>query len=109
MEVRRSKDLDGQDFWEARAEALEKTLLARLALSVVDESIDSKVSLKFFRGPEDGASMDQRCPICLEFVESGEQRYLLFANEDRIFPFHGHCLYGYMESQVTLHSGLSVK
>jgi len=109
MEVRCSEDSWDQESWKARAEALKRTLLARLALDVVDETIDSKASVTSFRGPEDGASMEQRCPICLEFVESGEQRYLFFANGDRVFPFHDHCLEDYMESQVTIHSGLSGK
>lgn len=109
MQVRLSEEIEGRELWKARALALERTLLARLALTVVDETIDSKVSLKFFRGPEDGASMEQRCPMCLEFVESGEQRYLLFANDDRIFPFHNYCLDDYMESQVTIQSGFSGK
>ncbi len=98
-----------KESWRARAEALERTLRAHLALDVVDETIDPKASYAGFRGPEDGGSMDQRCPICLEFVEAGEPRYLFTANGDRIYPFHDHCLDDYLESQVTLHTGMSGK
>lgn len=91
--------------WQSRAKALERALLARLALAVVVESIDSSASPVAFRGPEDGPSLDPRCPMCLEFVEAGEPRYIISVNRGRHYPFHDYCLEEYMESQVALHAG----
>lgn len=87
----------------SRLQMVERTLLALLALNVVEETTAPGVAIKSFEGPNDGPAPLGRCPLCLEFVEDGEQYYVLIDMNDVEHPFHRSCLEWYMETQVQSH------
>ncbi len=82
---------------------VERTLLALLGLHVVEETVGPGASLKSFAGFAEARGDEGRCPICLEFVEIGEEGYRLTTMDRDDHHFHRACLDAYMESQVRSH------
>jgi len=82
---------------------LERTLLALLGLHVVEETVGPGAALKSFSGPAEASREEGRCPICLEFVDAGEESYRLTTMDREHHHFHRACLDDYMESQVRSH------
>ncbi len=88
---------------EDRRAMLERTLLALLALHVIEETVSPGASIKRFDGPYEGNPPNDRCQMCLEFVEEGQGHYILTTMDRNEHALHSVCLETYMETQIQSH------
>jgi len=82
---------------------LERTLLALLALHIIEETVSPGASIKRFDGPDETNPPNDRCQICLEFVEEGQGHYVLKTMDMSDHALHSACLEAYMETQIHSH------